>query len=80
MNVLIRVTNPSKHCLEPYKSIWQNGDAYFIQVSKDPENPNWLEFGNLLAETYKNYVTDDDFIENHIKLYEDIKSSNSVKI
>ena len=75
MNIIERFTNPSKHVQEPWGTIHKNGDQYFIQVSKDSENPNWITFGDLMKTVYLDSIRDDDFVLNALRVYAE-KTSN----
>ena len=70
MNVIERFTNPSRHVQEPYSTLWINGESCFIQVSKDPENPNWLSIGDFLGVVFKGSIHNEDFISKCLTKYE----------
>lgn len=73
MDILKRFTNPSKHVLEPYGTVCQNEDQYFIQVSKDPEIANWITLGELLEIVHRESILRDDFLLQCLNAYESKK-------
>ena len=68
--IIERYNNPTKHVEAPYATIHRNGDDYFIQVSKDSANPNWLEMGKFLLACFQNSIKSEDFIKNCLTTYE----------
>lgn len=74
MDLITKYCAPTKFDIEPYGAVWRqavedNILAYYIQVSKDPEAPEWLTMALLLNEIYKNQYEDIGFIEKCLDLY-----------
>jgi len=74
VNIIERYTNPSKHVQAPYSTICKNGEEFFIQVSKDAENPNWLTMGDFLVKCFQTSIQKEDFIKNCLETYDIINS------
>lgn len=70
MEPLQRYTNPTKYDIAKYGQVCVHGDKYFIQVSKNPDIANWLEFGDFLFLVYRKSILSDDFLSQCLSMYE----------
>ena len=69
---------PTRLDFAPCGSVWEHLTDFpqgtlYIQISDNPEQPEWLSLGDLLATTFREKVTDTNFIKTQIKQYRDKK-------
>ena len=70
MDIIEKYNNPTKHVQANYGTIHRNESEYFIQVSKDPENPNWLTMGTFLVACFKDSFSNETFIKDCLATYD----------
>lgn len=55
MKLIKKIVAPTKHCIEPYLTVWiadkDEGRQIWIQTS-DGDAPNWERYGNLFEEMW----------------------------
>ena len=65
---------PTKFNKDEYKSIWEHqldhATDWYIQVSKDKENPRWIKIGEFFTTIYSSLLGDGLFMEEQIGLFE----------
>jgi hypothetical protein len=64
---LIKYTPPSKYEIAPYGTTWQVEKSdkpldYYIQISKDEQNPCWLPMGDFLVLVNQKHILEEKFI------------------
>lgn len=74
---LVKYSAPSKFCKEAYGQIWQqmhDDEEYtlHIQVSKDPENPEWLTMMRFLQIVFSEKIFLPRFVEQCLEDYQDM--------
>jgi len=71
--ILVRYSSPTKFDSAGYGQIWRhildNGHEQFIQVSKDPEKPDWIRMGKFLEKALSHKFYDEPFIEECLERY-----------
>jgi hypothetical protein len=71
----VRYFPPSRVDKAPYGTILyvdseKDGLIIYIQLSEDPEEPNWVKGRNLLEIVFQELVINRDFIETCIKIFQ----------
>jgi hypothetical protein len=65
---------PTKYDQAEYKSIWEQHldteTKWYIQVSKDSQNPIWITIGEFFTKIYQSCLGDGLFIEEQMELFE----------
>ena len=74
MHIVIRMTEPTKYSIEPYKTQWRYKDddgteTCYIQMSRDDSHPHWIKYGDLLSYVFYNRLEDQEFIDSVILSY-----------
>lgn len=71
---------PTKFNKEEYKTIWEHQldttTNWYIQVSKDKENPIWMTIGEFFTTIFSSCLGDGLFIEEQMELFEQQKDKN----
>ena len=65
---------PTRLDIHKVNTIWKNIEtdtpSYYIQMSHDIENPNWISFGALFEKTLTlEFIRDEQFRNKCLKLY-----------
>lgn len=70
------IASPTHYNKEPYGtfcSVMQNDEGteqeYYVQVSKDEDNPRWMSAGELLLAVYDHKIEDLEFLQKLLKDY-----------
>jgi hypothetical protein len=70
---LVRYSAPTKYDTAEYGKVWQqmldDGSKAFIQVSKDEQNPHWVEMGKFLEKVFAHKLYDEDFVLECLNIY-----------
>lgn len=70
----IKYVAPTKLDKYDYKSLWEqrldSGRQWYIQVSKDKENPIWITIGEFFTKIYQSCLGDGLFIDEQVELFE----------
>ena len=65
---------PTKYDIADYKTLWEhqldNGTNWYIQMSKDKENPLWITIGEFFTKIYQSCLGDGLFMEEQVELFE----------
>lgn len=65
---------PTKYDQADYKTVWKqqldNHIQWYIQVSKDKENPIWITIGEFFTKIYQSCLGDGLFIDEQVELFE----------
>lgn len=68
MKLIKKIVAPTKHCSEPYLTVWiadkDEGTQIWIQTSSDISAPQWERYGNLFEQMW---------LEDNNELNEDIE-------
>ena len=69
---------PTRLDCEPMASVWEHRTDFpqgilYIQISDNPEAPEWVPLGDLLSETLRDKAFEGKFIVEQIKKYKEIK-------
>jgi hypothetical protein len=77
-NLITKYVAPTRLDCEPVGTVWEHitdgplGPLY-IQICDNPETPEWLSLGDLLASTFRDKALDKTFIKTQIKNYKSDK-------
>jgi len=71
----IRYYPPTKLEEAPYGTIIyvdseKDGLIIYIQLSDNPQEPNWLKGRNLLEVVFQDLINEEDFLETCIKIFQ----------
>lgn len=65
---------PTKFDQAEYKTIWEEEldteTRWYIQVSKDSQNPIWITIGEFFTKIYQSCLGDGLFIDEQVELFE----------
>lgn len=65
---------PTKYDQLEYKTIWEHQldseSRWYIQVSKDKENPIWITVGDFFTKIYQSCLGDGLFIDEQAELFD----------
>lgn len=70
-----RIFPPTRYDKAQYRQIVRvkdeegAGEEFYIQLSDDEENPNWVILGELFVIAFRDKLSDEKFIDNCIKKY-----------
>ena len=66
---------PTKLDYYDYKTLWEHQmeteSKWYIQMSKDKENPRWISIGDFFTKIYQSCLGDGMFIEEQVELFEE---------
>jgi len=72
---LIRYSRPTKFDQAAFATVWRmldENDVYvytYVQVSDKETDPHWECIGELLAKAFQEFIHDDEFMKECIRLY-----------
>jgi hypothetical protein len=69
---LVKYSSPTKWDKAPYTTIWRiegDADVILIQMSEDPENPNWVPMADIMVKAFDRFYHDTNFLNECIELY-----------
>lgn len=78
--IIGKVVAPTRLDFEPMGTIWEHvldqplKYNIYIQISDNTESPEWISFGDLLTETFREKVGDEKFMKDQIKKYRDLRT------
>jgi len=71
--MITRYSKPSRFDNQPYGTIIKvsmDSEEYFVQISKDRDNPNWITLAKFFELAFGKYVHKKDFINKCLLLIE----------
>ena len=71
-NIISKYNPPTKFEQLPFGTLWLvEGDEpqYYIQISRDVEKPQWEKMGKFFEIIFKDYITNEIFLEECLKLF-----------
>ena len=77
----IKYAAPTKFNKDEYGTLWEHQSDtthWYIQVSKDKENPLWITIGDFFTKIYSSMLGDGLFMEEQIGLFEQQEEKNEM--
>ena len=72
---LIRYSKPTKFDHAPFGAVWRyvdENDVYtetYVQIGNKETIPEWSSIGTVLAKAFQEFIHDDDFMKECLRLY-----------
>lgn len=71
---VIRHCAPTRLDALPYRTLWihwvtKDKTDYYMQTSEDSNKPQWESMGDIMINAFRNFMQDDQFIDECLNLY-----------